>query len=251
MESKQRTSIQQPSANIPFVSLIIPAYNEEGRIGKTLHTVLQYLEQQPYEWEVLVVDDGSTDQTAAVVAQFPAVELLQLPENRGKGAAVKEGMLHARGAVRVFSDADLSTPITELPKLLECIQSGCDVCIGSRALRPELVRRHQPWYRETMGKIFNVIVQLLVMRGIKDTQCGFKAFRAEVVETVFPQLQTMGFAFDVEVLLLARQAGYSICEIPVLWYNDERSRVHPIRDATKMLIELLRIRFRHWRRSRN
>jgi len=176
---------------------------------------------------------GGSTQTAAVVAQFPAVRLLQLPENRGKGAAVREGMLHARGAIRVFSDADLSTPITELPKL------------------PELVRRHQPWYRETMGKIFNLIVQLLVMRGIKDTQCGFKAFRAVVVEAVFPRLQTMGFAFDVEVLLLARRAGYSICEIPVLWYNDERSKVHPIRDATKMLIELLRIRFRHWRHFRN
>ncbi len=178
------------------------------------------------------------------------VQLLQLPDNRGKGEAVKAGMLHARGTVRMFSDADLSTPITELPKLLNCLESGCDICIGSRALQPELVRKHQPWYRETMGKIFNLIVQLLILRGIKDTQCGFKAFRSEVAEAVFPHLKTSGFAFDVEILFLARSLGYKVCEIPVLWYNDERSKVHPIRDAAKMLIEIVKIRFRYWRKSR-
>lgn len=237
----------EAASNSVDVSIVIPAYNEEQRIGATLRSIIAYLTQQPYRWELIVVNDGSTDRTSEIVAGFPQVRCIELPQNVGKGKAVQIGMLQARGKIRVFSDADLSTPITELPKLLRGIDQGCDVCIGSRALNPALVRVHQPWYREYMGKFFNLLVQLLLLPGIKDTQCGFKAFKEEVVRTVFPKISIAGFSFDVEVLYLARKFGYRICEIPVEWYNDPRTKVRLLTDGLKMLVELVQIRVRHWK----
>ncbi len=234
----------------PYLSLIIPVYNEAERIGETLQHVLGYLHKQPYTAEVLVVDDGSEDETAAIVARHP-VELLRLPSNRGKGAAVREGMLRARGLYRVFTDADLSTPIEELEPLLRELEEGADICIGSRELDPDRLVRPQPSYRRWMGRLFRRLVQWMVffdlpqLWDIEDTQCGFKGFRAEVADTLFRRARVDGFGFDVEVLYLAARAGYRIVQIPVRWRNDPRSRVRLLRDPWRMLIEIARIRRIH------
>lgn len=230
------------------LSVVIPAYNEEARLGGTLEQVLAYLNAQPYEWEVLVMDDGSRDRTAAlaeqIAARMPAgrVRVLRNPRNLGKGGTIRRGMLEARGAQRLFTDADNSTPIEEVAKLRAALAEGFDVAIGSRALKTSHVEVHQPWYRETMGRTFNLFVQAMVLPGFKDTQCGFKLFRAEVAQAVFPRQRLQGFSFDVEVLYLAKRAGFRIKEVGVRWINSPASRVHPIRDATKMFIDLLRIR---------
>jgi dolichyl-phosphate beta-glucosyltransferase len=237
---------------LPHVSLIIPAYNEADRIGQTLESVLAYLRQQPYTWEVLVVDDGSSDATATIVARYaPEVQLLRLPRNRGKGAAVREGMLRARGRYRIFTDADLSTPIEELEPMLHHLTHGADVCIGSREVDPSRLQRPQPAYRRWMGRIFRRIVQWLVfpdmpeLRAIEDTQCGFKGFRAEVAEALFSRARIDGFSFDVELLYLAARAGYRIVQIPVRWRNDPRSHIHLLRDSLRMLREVACIRHMH------
>lgn len=234
----------------PYLSLIIPAYNEAERIGETLNCVLSYLHRQPYTAEVLVVDDGSEDGTAAVISQYP-VRLLRLYPNRGKGAAVREGMLHAYGRYRVFTDADLSTPIEEIDALLRELEQGVDICIGSRELDPGRLLRPQPQYRRWMGRLFRRLVQWIVffdlpqLWEIEDTQCGFKGFRAEVAEALFRHARVEGFGFDVEVLYLAARAGYRIVQIPVRWRNDPRSRVRLLRDPWRMLIEIAHIRRMH------
>ncbi len=236
----------------PYLSLVIPVYNEAERIEGTLTSVIAYLRQQPYTAEVLVVDDGSEDETAEIVSRYyPEVELVQLSQNRGKGAAVREGMLRARGRFRVFTDADLSTPIEELEPMLFHLEQDADVCIGSRELDPTQLVRPQPRYRRWMGRLFRRLVQWLVfsdlplLRAIEDTQCGFKGFRAEVAEALFRQARLDGFGFDVELLYLAARAGYRIVQIPIRWRNDPRSRVHLLRDPFRMLIEIARIRHLH------
>jgi len=228
-----------------YLSFIIPAYNEEFRIGKTLETVLDYFTQQNYTYEIIVVDDGSNDRTPDVVAGYPEVILFKQPQNKGKGAAVRRGMLESTGEYRLFSDADLSTPIVETERLLKELANGSDICIGSRALQSELIKKHQPFYREFMGKTFNKIVQLLVFKGISDTQCGFKCFSKQVAEAIFPLTKIDGFGFDVEILFLATKFGYKIKELPVEWHNDDRSKVNPITDSLKMLNEIIRIRKIH------
>ncbi len=199
-----------------------------------------------------MVDDGSSDGTPDIVAAYvPRVTLRVFERNRGKGAAVREGMLHARGRYRVFTDADLSTPIEELEPLLEQLEAGADICIGSRELDPHRLVRPQPAYRRWMGRIFRRIVHLLVffdlpqLRGIEDTQCGFKGFRGEVAEKLFAETRIDGFSFDVEILYLAARAGYRIVQIPVRWRDDPRSHVHILRDPLRMLIEVARIRLLH------
>jgi dolichyl-phosphate beta-glucosyltransferase len=192
-----------------------------------------------------VVDDGSKDKTKEVVEQFPDVRLIAQPKNMGKGAAVRRGMLESTGDFRVFTDADFSTPIYELEKLLEKFNSGFDVCIGSRAVDRSLVKEHQPFYREYMGRIYNWIVQLLVIRGIKDTQCGFKGFTKKAAELVFSNTKIDGFSFDVEALYVAKLNNFKIAEVPVEWYNDDRSTVHPIKDSLRMFFEILKIRSLH------
>ncbi|HET9847570.1 MAG TPA: dolichyl-phosphate beta-glucosyltransferase [Candidatus Dormibacteraeota bacterium] len=229
----------------PEISIVIPAFNEAPRLPATLDRIQRYLAQLPTTAEVIVADDGSRDATAEVVrqraAQWPQLRLVSAEYNAGKGAAVRLGMAAATGRYRVFSDADLSVPIDDLDALLEALHAGAGVAIASRALRDSRVELHQPWYRETMGKIFNKLVRTFVLGGVKDTQCGFKAFTAEVADRVFPPLQTTGFGFDVEVLYRAKQAGYRIAEIPTRWINSPQSRVHPVRDSLAMFLELLAI----------
>jgi dolichyl-phosphate beta-glucosyltransferase len=229
---------------MPEISIVIPAFNEASRLPATLDRIEGYLRRIGTPAEVIVVNDGSTDSTATVVrehaARWPQLRMVD-GDHGGKGAAVRRGMAEASGRVRVFSDADLSVPIDDLEKLLRPLRSGAGVAIASRALRDSQVEVHQPWYRETMGKIFNKLVLIFVLGGVKDTQCGFKAFTAEVAERVVPPLQTPGFGFDVEVLYRAKHAGYKIVEVPTRWINSPQSRVHPIRHSTAMFMELLAI----------
>jgi dolichyl-phosphate beta-glucosyltransferase len=240
-----------------LLSLIIPAYNEAGRIGPSLEKAFRYFERADYDVEILVVDDGSSDETIESVkqafAQKPVAlervmtRLVPLGVNMGKGAAVRRGMLEATGAIRIFTDADFSTPIAEIGKIIPRIASGeCDIVIGSRAAEGRtMVKKHQPWYREMMGRFYNVLVQLLVFRGIKDTQCGFKGFSAKAAEQLFPKQKVTGFSFDVEILFLARRYDYHIREIAIEWYNDERTTVGAVTDSARMFWELLRIRNLH------
>ena len=229
-------------------SVIIPAYNEAERISPTLDRVLEWIDQEGRRAEVLVVDDGSSDDTCGVVrARSESDGRLRLIENganRGKGYSVAHGVREARGAWILFSDADLSTPVEELLKL-EAGRGEAPISIGSRALPDSDLKKRQPFYREMMGRSFNLLVQTLVFPGIKDTQCGFKLFRADVAKALFELRTIDGFAFDVEVLFLARKHGHSVTEIPVVWINDEASRVDPIRHSLKMFADIMKVRGRH------
>lgn len=232
----------------PLLSIIIPAYNEEKRLGLTLRKILDYLDTRQIQAEIIVVDDGSTDRTAELAGEilrdWPLYRIISLPENLGKGAAVKEGMLRASGDYILFSDADLSTPIEELEKMLPLAREGYELVIASRALPMSEIKKRQSWLRENMGKTFNFLVRLLLLKDIKDTQCGFKLFQKEAAEKIFSEMQCCGFAFDVEVLLLARQLGYKIAQVPVVWVNSPESRVGLISSSLKMFFELLKIRKR-------
>jgi len=228
------------------LSVVIPAFNEAGRIGRTLAAVRSYLVDLPFASEIIVVDDGSRDATAArareALAGFAEARILVLPENRGKGAAVKAGVLEARGEMILFSDADLSTPIEELGKLLRPVREGADAAIGSRALPGADIRVRQKGLREGMGKTFNRLVRLLVLRGIPDTQCGFKLFRREPALDVFGETSTCGFCFDVEVLALCAKRGYRVEQVPVVWADSPPSRVRLLRSSAEMIADLFRIR---------
>jgi dolichyl-phosphate beta-glucosyltransferase len=230
------------------LSMVIPAYNEARRLPPTLARLRDYLEAGPDTYEVLVVDDGSTDDTVfvaqAVAREWPQLEVLTLPQNQGKGAAVREGMLHARGALRAFSDADLSTPIEELPRLRSHLGGACHVAIASRDAPGSDIQVHQPRWREFMGRTYNRILRLLVLPGIRDTQCGFKLFTSEAAEACFAPLETFRFGFDAEVLVRARRRGWEIAEVPVQWRHVEESRVGGIGDALRMLYDLVMLRFR-------
>lgn len=233
-----------------MLSIIIPAYNEEERIEKSLNLALDYLKKRYDSYEIIVVDDGSTDRTYERAQSFAErtngmVRVLQQPQNMGKGAAVRRGMIESKGDVKIFTDADFSTPIYETEKIIREINNGADICIGSRALDRTMIKRHQPFYRELMGKTFNKVVQVLFFRGIKDTQCGFKGFTAAACDKIFPIAKINGFSFDVEILFLASKAGLNIKQVPVEWYNDARSKVNPVRDSFLMLVELFRIRRLH------
>jgi dolichyl-phosphate beta-glucosyltransferase len=230
------------------LSMVIPAYNEARRLPPTLARLRDYLEAGPDTYEVLVVDDGSTDDTVsvaqAVAREWPQLEVLTLPQNQGKGAAVREGMLHARGALRAFSDADLSTPIEELPRLRSHLGGACHVAIASRDAPGSDIQVHQPRWREFMGRTYNRILRLLVLPGIRDTQCGFKLFTSEAAEACFAPLETFRFGFDAEVLVRAHRRGWEIAEVPVQWRHVEESRVGGIGDALRMLYDLVMLRFR-------
>ena len=230
------------------LSVVVPAYNEEGRIGRTLAGIRGYLEGRPYASEIIVVDDGSLDRTAARAEEalrgMPGARVLRRSVNRGKGFSVREGVLAARGAFILFSDADLSTPIEELDKFWPLIDEGCDAVIGSRALPGSDIRIRQNPVRELMGRTFNLFVRLLLFRGIPDTQCGFKLFRRTAALDLFTRLRTPGFGFDVEVLYLCRTAGYRVGQVPVVWRHSRPSRVRLVRGAAGMLGELLRIKLR-------
>ena len=228
----------------PFLSIIIPAYNEERRLPTTLPQVAAFVEAQDYDVEVLVVDNASTDRTAEIVqefaARYPFISLLR-EERRGKGAAVKKGMLAGRGEFLFICDADLAMPIEEVRKFLPPVLTDFDVAIASREA-PGARRYNEPFYRHLMGRVFNLIVRLLAVPGIQDTQCGFKCFRREVARDLFAVQTLDGFGFDVEILYVARRRGYRIVEVPINWYYGENSRVNPLRDAWRMFREVLQVR---------
>lgn len=235
----------------PEVTIVIPAYNEQARIGVTLDRTLQYLTRHHPQAEVLVVDDGSADDTIGVVesANDPRVRVLKQPRNRGKGAAVRRGMLEARAPYVLFMDADMSTPIEELAPFLQRAKSGDDVVIGSRGLDDSDVRLRQPRLRELMGRTFNGIVRAFAFGGIHDTQCGFKLFTRRAAQEIFSRTTLDGFAFDVEVLMIARELGMRIREVPVVWYHAPNSKVSPVKDATRMFADVIRLRVQRARRK--
>ena len=231
----------------PFLSIIIPAYNEEARLAETLPVLKEFLERQEYSWEVVLVDDGSADRTSEVLQQFFSPEegrSFKHTPNRGKGYAIRRGVAEARGEILLFSDADFSTPIDEFPKLYQHIQNGFDIAIGSRSLPESNVEVHQAWVRESMGKIFNLLVRIILLRGFIDTQCGFKCVRRKDAAPIFSQLTIDGFGYDVEFLFLAQKNGLKIKETPVLWRNHPDSRVRLLQDSFRMLTDLITIRFR-------
>jgi dolichyl-phosphate beta-glucosyltransferase len=232
------------------LSVIVPAFNEAERLGPTIERLIEYLAPRHESGsgvEVLIVDDGSTDGTAAVAIRAAQgvdwVRCLSYPVNRGKGYAVRRGMQVARGARRLFSDADLSAPIEELPKLETCLDAGADIAIGSRAVDETLLEVRQPWYRQTMGRTFNKLIQLVGLTEFGDTQCGFKLFTARAAEDLFGEASVDGFAFDVEILMLARGV-YTVKEVAVRWSHKEDSRVAIGIEPLRMLLQIGRIRVR-------
>jgi dolichyl-phosphate beta-glucosyltransferase len=236
----------------PHLAVIVPAYNEESRLQPTLARIEAYLAGRPFTWRVAVVDDGSTDGTARIARSFaeahPRFSLIEMGRNRGKGAAVRTGMLRVEASLLLFSDADLATPIEELEKLLSAVEAGAAIAIGSRPLRESRLEVRQPLYREYLGRSFNMIVQLLAVRGISDTQCGFKLFTLEAARAVFARCKLDGFGFDFEALMIARDLGLVIAEVPIRWRHQEGSKVRLLRDGTRMFADLVRLRLQGRRR---
>ncbi len=250
--SSDRVSATEPG--VPHLTVVVPAYNEEARIGAALDRMLEYLDAQTFSYEMLVVDDGSTDRTCEVVTQHAGdrhnVRLLSYDTNRGKGYAVRYGMLQAAGDYVLFSDADLATPIEEFEKLYAELRQGREVAIGSRDIVGARLVKHQAPLRELGGKLFNRCVQRIAVPGIHDTQCGFKLFTRAAARNVFSHCQIDNFSFDVEVLYLARQLGYSIVEVPVTWEHQEGSKVRFLRDGIRMVGTLFRIKATDYRLKR-
>lgn len=238
---------------IMSVSIIIPAYNEELRLPTTLAATAAYFAERGEPFEILVVDDGSSDRTSEIVTEYCKkhpeynIECLNYGCNRGKGYAVKYGMLKATGDLRLFCDADLATPVEEYEIVLTAMQEQkADVGIGSRPLRESHLLVHQPWYRELLGRSFNKAVQTLAVKGIKDTQCGFKIFTAESAQKVFERTKIDRFAFDCEALYIAHdKLGYKIAEVPIRWSHKDGSKINMLRDGSKMILDLLFIRWIH------
>lgn len=228
-------------------SFIIPAYNESCRIRPTLDELLRYIQQRNCDAEILVVDDGSSDDTPLIVREYgkshPQILLVENPGNRGKGFSVRNGMLHARGDICLFTDADLSSPISEAQKLFDALEEGADIAIGSRWLQAELQTERQPLYRQLFGRIFNLVLRIVLGLDLADTQCGFKAFRREAAQRIFPLQKIERWGFDPEILFLARRVGFKVIEVPVIWAHSEGTRLHPFRDGLRMFIEVLRIRW--------
>ena len=232
-----------------MISIIIPAYNEENRICKTIEKISEFINHK--EHEIIVVNDGSNDKTIEFVNQLNLdnLKIVNNPGNKGKGYAVRNGMLHAQGDLLLYSDADLSTPIEELDKFIPFIEQGYDIVIGSRAMKESNIKKHQPMYREAMGKVFNKIVQAVIIRGINDTQCGFKLFTKESANRIFNLQRLDRFSFDVELLFLAKKFGFRIKEVPVTWINDEETKVSSVKDSVKMFVDLMKLRWLHAKRK--
>jgi dolichyl-phosphate beta-glucosyltransferase len=238
-------------------SLVIPAYNEGNRVAASIQAVAQWVRSRPggSEWEVVLVDDGSTDGTAEIARRTAAdaglpLAILGHPVNRGKGAAIRTGVLASRGDPVLVSDTDLSTPLSEWAKLAEALRTH-SVAIGSRAIDERLVRIRQPFYRRVLGKAGNLLVRLFAVRGIADTQCGFKLFRGDIARGLFRDAQVEGFAYDMEILHLAQRRGLEIAEVPVLWFDSPESKVSVWRHTLPTLRDLLRIRWIHRKDARN
>ncbi|HUL75394.1 MAG TPA: dolichyl-phosphate beta-glucosyltransferase [Vicinamibacterales bacterium] len=232
------------------LSVVIPAMNEAERIGDSLRTLQAQLPESAQPWEIRVVDDGSTDRTAEIVAEAAAADpriVLQREPHRGKGGALRAGLLAARGELRFMCDADLSMPVSELPKFLAAVPAECDLAIGSRE-GPGARRVGEPGHRHTMGRVFNVLVRLTGLAGIEDTQCGFKLFSARAAELIVPRLTLDGWAIDIEMLVIAARLGLRVREVPIEWHYRERSRISPILDSIRMSRDVLRIRLNLMRR---
>ena len=243
------TSKQDGADSIKRVlSVVIPAYNEEGRLPSTLRRMRAYLDGAGERYEVIVVDDGSTDATVARAREFasdwPELTVIEQARNQGKGAAVRAGMIAATGDHRLFSDADLSTPIEDVVKLRSLLVGRCQVAIASRAHPEANIEVHQDKRRELMGRTYNLLLRLLVLPGVHDSQCGFKVFTAEAATTCFGPLRTHRFGFDAEALLRAKKAGYVVTEVPVTWRHVEASRVNSLKDSSRMLFDLILLRLR-------
>jgi glycosyltransferase involved in cell wall biosynthesis len=232
----------------PTLSIVVPAFNEEARIGETVRRIERFIETLPYATDLIIVDDGSRDGTSRVVQQlqFPQLRLVLNPTNHGKGYAVKQGMLEATGDYVLFSDADLSAPIEELNKLLPvALAENADVVVGSRGLDRSYIEKHQSSVRELGGIFFNVLVRYSLGLSIYDTQCGFKLFNRRTIAPILRKQTIDGFGFDPEILFLAARAGLKIIEVPVHWSHMEGSKVRFSRDATRMFSDLIRIRWNH------
>jgi len=231
----------------PAYSIIIPAYNEGQRLEATLAKVTAYAAEIGWSAEIIVVNDGSRDSTAAIARgwaqQNCQVRLLDNPGNRGKGYSVRHGMMEATGGVLLFTDADLSSPIAEAQKLIEAIKQGADIAIGSRWLRSELQTERQPVYRQLFGRVFNLMLRTLLGLRFKDTQCGLKAFTANAARIVFTRQRIERWGFDPEILYLANKFGLKTAEVPVEWAHDERSKINPLVDGLRMLAEMIRVRW--------
>jgi dolichyl-phosphate beta-glucosyltransferase len=228
-------------------SIIIPAYNEGARVGATLEKVLAHVAKLGWDAEIIAVDDGSRDNTVEIIRGYaeknPRLRLLQNPGNRGKGYSVRNGMLHAQGELLLFSDADLSAPIEEADKLFGAIAGGADIAIGSRWLRRDLQTQRQPFYRQIFGRIFNLMLRVTLGLTFKDTQCGFKAFTRDAAMQIFPLQKIERWGFDPELLYLARKLKFKVAEVPVEWAHSEGTRISPLRDGTRMFLEMLKIRW--------
>ncbi|HYM75437.1 MAG TPA: dolichyl-phosphate beta-glucosyltransferase [Candidatus Dormibacteraeota bacterium] len=231
----------------PAYTIVIPAYNESARLGASLDKVLAYVHAQRWDAEVIVVNDGSRDNTAdivrAVAAKDAMLRLVENPGNRGKGYSVRNGMLHAQGRVVLFSDADLSSPIEEAPKLFEALEAGADIAIGSRWLRAETQTQRQPLHRQLFGRIFNLLLRMTLGLHFADTQCGFKAFKHPAVQAIFSLQKIERWGFDPEILFLARKLGFKVQEVPVAWGHSGGTRINPFIDGARMFQEMLRVRW--------
>jgi glycosyltransferase involved in cell wall biosynthesis len=235
-----------PKVNTEY-SIVIPAYNESARIGKTLERVLDCVHTRGWNAEVLVVNDGSSDNTASIVEGFaakdPIVRLINNSSNRGKGYSVRNGILQASGDIVMFTDADLSSPMEEAERLFAAICGGADIAIGSRWLEVKRQTLRQPLYRRFFGRCFNLVTRMIMALPFADTQCGFKAFTRQAAQTVFRLQRIERWGFDPEILFIATKRGYSIREVPVTWGHDERSRISYLKDGLKMLEELVFVRW--------
>jgi dolichyl-phosphate beta-glucosyltransferase len=228
-------------------SLVIPAYNESARIAATIEKIRAFSARNGWDVEILIVNDGSTDSTAEIVRHYasanPCLHLIENPGNRGKGYSVRNGVMHAQGQLILFSDADLSSPIEEAAALFAAIGDGADVAVGSRWLRAELQTQRQPLYRQLYGRIFNLLLRLILGLHYKDTQCGFKAFTRRAAQGIFPLQKIERWGFDPELLYLARKFGFRVREVPVRWAHREGTRLNPLRDGIRMFWEMLRVRW--------
>jgi dolichyl-phosphate beta-glucosyltransferase len=237
--------------NMPLLSIVIPAYNEEQRLGKTLAETFDYLAAQDYTSEIIVVDDGSQDRTVEIANGFQTrarektkLIVLQNPGNRGKGYAVRNGMMHANGEIHLFFDADLATPLDQIPKVVQpLLQGEYDVIFGSRALSEAVIQVEQSYLRQLRGRAGNIIIRILTGMDIKDTQCGFKAFRRQTSQAVFPLQQIEGFGFDPEILFIAHKQGWRWIEVPVVWRHVEGSKVTMLSASINVFLEVFKIRW--------
>lgn len=232
-----------------YLSVVIPAFNEVGRIEKSIRDIENFLLQAGNSFEIIVIDDGSLDRTWSLLTDLSEKSTHLFPykndKNEGKGYSVKRGVLLARGKFILFSDSDLSTPIEEITNLLPWFDKGYDIVIGSRGLKQSNIIIHQSLHRENMGRVFNWLVRLLFMTDFKDTQCGFKCFKRETVREIFSRQTVFGFCFDVELLLIGKLLGYKIKECPVRWINSPNSKVHTVKDPLFMIKDLLKIKLNH------